>query len=330
MKLLENLTMQIAPSGNEKNVRDLIIKESEGYVDEVTVDTLGNLILRKKGSGKKLMFSAHMDEIGLIATVIEEEGFVRFSNIGSVNPNTLRNVKVKFTNGAIGIVIEQSGENADNTSKISDMYIDVFSSCKGNELNNVFVGDAATFAPNFDACGDFISTKSLDDRIGCYILIKAIKEIKNNKNDLYFVFTVQKELNSRGAKTAVNSVSPDYAITVDVTDCDDIPNGGKCGLKLGEGPAVKIKDGSIMSHPFIKNMIIDAAEELGIKHQFEIVEKKGTDAGAIQTSGIGVVTGGISIPVRYLHTPCETANINDANDAVKIITELVNNERYWL
>lgn len=316
MELLRRLTQADCPSGNEHAIREMIIEEVKQFSDEIFVDTLGNLIVRKKGNGKKLMLSAHMDEVGIIATVIDENNFIHFSNIGDVKLNALHSSKIKFLNGLVGVVAGK----ADKPTKFSDLFIDVIGSCKGDKLYTVSIGDVAVMSSNFDAFGDFISSKALDDRIGCYILIETLKAISKCDNDLYFVFTVQEELGLRGAKTAAAGICPEYAIAVDVTPCDDIPNGEKYPLKLGDGPAIKVKDGSIMCHPFIKNLLADTAQKENINIQYEVSEKGSTDAGAIHTTGVGVVTGALSIPVRYLHTSCETACISDIKNAVKILT----------
>jgi len=322
MELLKKLTNVIAPSGNEKPVRDIIIDEVKQYADAITVDTLGNLIVRKKGNGKKIMLSSHMDEVGIIATVIDDKGFIRFSNIGAVNKKALQYSKVKFANDIVGIVVDEPIESTDKSTNFNKMYVDTICDCKVNSLNTISIGDIATFAPNFDISGDLISSKALDNRAGCYVLIETLKAISKTENDLYFVFTVQEELGLRGAKTSTFTLQPDYAIVVDTTPCDDVPSGGKSSLKLGNGPAIKIKDGSIMCHPFIKNLLLNKAESLKIKPQYEVLDKGNTDAGAIHTTGVGVITGAISIPLRYNHTACEMASKTDIENSIKILTKV--------
>ena len=316
MELLKKLTQTFGPSGNEEKVRDVIISEAERYADEISRDTLGNLIVRKKGNGKKLMLSAHMDEIGIMAMVLDEKKFVHFSAIGGVKAEALQFGKVEFENGTIGIV----NKKVEKPNKIADYYIDDMNDCKGYKLYSISVGDAAVMRGGFDICGDLVSSKALDDRVGCYVLLETLKRIQNNDNDLYFVFTVQEELGLRGAKTAAAGINPDYAIAVDVTTCDDFPGGGKYPLKLGEGPAIKIKDSSVICHPLVKKHLVNAADKHGIKVQFEVLDAGGTDAGAIHTSGTGVATGAVSIPTRYIHTACETASISDINSAVDLLT----------
>ncbi|OQB15897.1 MAG: putative aminopeptidase YsdC [Firmicutes bacterium ADurb.Bin193] len=318
MELLKKLTQAFGPSGNEQTVRDIITEEIKGFCDETKVDTLGNLVVRKYGGGKKLMLSAHMDEIGIIATVIDDKNFVHFSEIGGVKINALHSSKVKFIDGTIGIIYEKS----EKPTKFSDLYIDIPNICKGEGLYNISVGDTAVMASEFNLSGDFVSSKALDDRVGCYILLETLKSITKPNYDLYFVFTVQEELGLRGAKTAAAGISPDYAIAVDVTVCDDIPGGGKYPLVLGKGPAIKVKDGSVICHPEIKRLLADTAKAERIDIQYEILDKGGTDAGAIHTTGVGVATGALSIPTRYIHTACETASISDIKNAVKLLSKV--------
>ncbi|MDD3765757.1 MAG: M42 family metallopeptidase [Eubacteriales bacterium] len=317
MELLRRLCQAFGPSGNEGKIREIIKNEVKPYADEITQDTLGNLIVRKKGTGKKIMLSAHMDEVGIIVTVIDDKNYIHFSNIGGVKPETLHSSKVEFENGAVGVVYKK----VEKPSKLADFYIDSFDACKGDKPYSVKVGDVGVMRGAFDVFGDFISSKALDDRVGCYILIETLKQISGSENDLYFVFSVQEELGLRGAKTAAAGISPDYAIAVDVTTCDDFPGGGKYPLKLGEGPAIKIKDNSIMCHPIIKKHLSDVAQKHNIKVQYEVLDVGGTDAGAIHTSGAGVATGAISIPTRYIHTPCETVSISDVKGAINLLTK---------
>ncbi len=315
MALLKKLTQAFGPSGNEDAVRDIIIEEITPYADEYSVDTLGNLIVRKKGTGKKLMLCAHMDEIGVIATVVDDKKFVHFSGIGGVKVSALHQNKVVFANGEVGVVAEKS----EKPTKVSDLYIDVLLDCKADNLYNISVGDVAVYDGKYDENGGFVSSKALDDRVGCYILIEVLKQIEKTDNDLYFVFSVQEELGLRGAKTAAFGISPDYAVAVDVTPCDDVPGGGKYPLKLGGGPAIKVKDGSVICHPRVKKLLEQAAKTGRVAVQYEVLDKGGTDAGAIHTSGAGVATGALSVPVRYLHTPCETASIADIEGAVTVL-----------
>ena len=304
MKLLKILTQTDAPPGNESAVRELIINEIKDYVDEIQVDVLGNVIARKTGNGKKLMLCTHMDEVGIIAMSVDNNNHVHFSALGDVKPNALQYSTVKFLSAGFGVM----AKSVENSEKMSDLYVDIFK-CKGESL----VGEPAVFVPNYTVFGDCIATKAMSSRIGCYILIETLKNISETNNDLYFVFTAQNNLGQRGAKVAAAAVMPDYAISVGCTEADDAK------LKLGGGAAIKIMDGSVICHPFIKNLLKDCADAEKLSIQYEITEKEKTETGTIQAVGTGAIAGGLSVPLKYRNTAVETANILDIQDAAKIL-----------
>ncbi|MGB9840905.1 M42 family metallopeptidase [Thermovenabulum sp.] len=320
--LVKILTESYGPSGNEEKIRNVIKELVEPYADEIKIDAMGNLIIRKRGPGKKLMFAAHMDEIGLIVTNIDEKGFIRFSNIGGVSPHGLLGERVIFENGTVGIIGVEKLEDIKEL-KMKRLYIDIGASSKEEAMEKVNIGDMATYYRECTFLGKNISAKSLDDRAGCAVLIKVLKEVKNPKYDLYFVFTTQEEVGTRGARTSAYAIEPDLAIAVDVTLCGDTPEGEKIAVELGKGPAVKIKDMSVLSHPEVKQLLIDTAEKNKIPYQKEVLDLGGTDAGAIHLTKEGVPSGGIAIPTRYVHTPSEMVNLDDLENTVKLIIALI-------
>lgn len=312
IKLLETMTQMTVPSGNEVLIHEFIKNEIKDYVDEFETDALGNLIAHKKGEGKKVMFAAHTDEIGVIVTYIEDNGMLRFTPLGGINAAFALHQRVKFVNGVCGVV---SFENKDDSTlknlKTSDLFIDIGAKSLTEAEKIIKIGDSASFMGEFICCGENIVSKALDDRAGCVAMIDAIKSIKEHKNDLYFVFTASEELGLRGAKIAANRIMPDFAVAIDVTKTGDVPGKFKMATKLGGGVAIKVKDSSFISHPYIRNMMINVCEKYGIKYQLEVLESGGTDSGAIHTSGGGVITGCISIPTRYIHSPSEMINAED-------------------
>ncbi|NLY43866.1 MAG: M42 family metallopeptidase [Clostridiaceae bacterium] len=320
--LLVQLTQSYGPSGNEEVIRDLIINEIKQFVDELNVDPLGNIIARKKGPGKKLMFAAHMDEIGVIITYIDKKGYLRFSNIGGVSQYSALFQKVRFKNGVIGCIGYEEDIESMKDLKLDKMYIDIGAKDREDAEKIVSIGDAACFEGPFNQQANRISSKALDDRIGCYILIEVIKQLKNSPNDLYFVFTVQEELGLRGARTSAFSVHPDYAVAVDVTATGDTPGAKKMAVKLGKGPAIKVKDNSIIAHPYVRNIMIETAREAGIPYQLEVLEYGGTDSGAIHLTKGGIPSGVLSIATRYLHSPVEMADMDDINNGIKLLRAL--------
>lgn len=315
MELLEQLTKLNGVSGHEEDVLAYIRKEAESYADEITVDALGNLIVHKKGSGKTLLFAAHMDEIGIVVTFIDDAGFLRFAAVGGLSRKELLGRKVRFANGVTGVI----GTGEDNADcRIDKMYIDIGAKDRADAEEVVAIGDTAAFVGEFCRENGVIISKALDNRAGCYVLIEALKKVKS-KNDLYFVFTAQEEVGLRGAKTAAFDIMPDFAVAVDVTDTGDTPDAPQMAVKLGKGAAIKIMDRSVLCSPSVRNDLIALAEEKNIPFQPEVMTDGGTDAGALSLTGAGIKTGGISIPCRYIHSPAEMVSEADLAAAVDLL-----------
>lgn len=321
--LIKRLTQSFGVSGNEEGIRETIINEIKNDIDEINVDALGNLIAVKRGKGKKIMLAAHMDEIGVMATYIDENGFVRFSNIGGVSQFVSIGQKVKFKNGTIGAVFYEDKLEEMRSLKLSKMYIDIGVKDKKEAEKLVGIGDVACFVGDAVKQGDILFSKAIDDRSGCAVLIKAIKEMPATDNELYFVFTVQEELGLRGAKTAAYQIKPDLSIAVDVTATGDTPESNLMEVKCGKGPAIKIKDRSIICHPEVKKLLEDGAKRINIPYQYEVLEFGGSDPGAIHIAAGGVPSGAISIPCRYLHSPVEAASLQDIENAAKLLVEAI-------
>lgn len=324
-ELTKKLTEAYGPSGYEQSIRELIRDEIKGLADEVRVDALGNLIVRKKGTGptprKKVMLAAHMDEIGVMVTHIDEKGFARFAPIGGVRPPTLIGHRCRFANGVIGVFGFEKKDATWNEVKMDRLFIDIGATNPSDAP--VGVGDAAGFWRDFTDLGDRIVSKAMDDRIGCVVLIETMKQLKKSPHDVYFVFTVQEEVGLRGAGTSAYGVQPDLALAVDVTDTGDTPESTWMAVSLGKGPAVKVKDGGMLAHPAVKQLLVDAAKEAKIPYQLEVLLGGTTDAMAMQTTREGVPAGCLSIPTRYLHTPSEMVDFSDVQNAVKLLVNVL-------
>ncbi len=312
---IKELTQCFGPSGREKEIAALIKAEAEKYADEVYEDALGSVIAHKKGNGKKIMLAAHMDEIGIVATFIDENGFIRFSNIGGVYIKRLLNRRVKFKNGVIGVI---DTENDNKEMKLSKLFIDIGAKNKAEADKLISVGDMAVFVGEYEETENVIISKALDNRIGCAALLDALKSV-SGENDLYFCFTSQEEVGLRGSRAVAYSVAPEYAIAVDVTDTGDTPNCDKMAVKLGWGAAIKVMDRSVICHNEVRGLLIELAKNKGIPYQLEVMTDGGTDAGAIHTSRDGVKTGGISIPTRYIHSPSEMVSKADYSATVELL-----------
>lgn len=198
-ELLKKLVDAFSPSGDERIVAEIIKDEIKSYVDEIIIDSLGNLIAHKKGNGKKVMVAAHMDQIGLLITDIDEKGFLRFTNIGGISPYISYGQRVVFKNGGIGIVYAESMDDMSKL-KLENMYIDIGVNSREEAEKRIGIGDTCVYISQYYEDENNVISGCLDDRIGCYVLIEALKDLKNVENDIYFVFTTQEEVGLRGAK----------------------------------------------------------------------------------------------------------------------------------
>lgn len=321
--LIKKLVEAYGPSGFEEQMRAIIRPEVEPYADEVWVDTLGNLIARKQGSGEglKVMVAAHMDEIGVMVTHITKEGFLRFTNIGGVYPQTLLGGRVQFADGTIGIVYSDRIEDRGKVHPLNKHYIDVGATSR--EDCPVSVGDAAGFIRPFLAQGKRLSAKSMDDRIGCVVAIETLKRLTETPHDVYFVFSVQEEVGTRGAETAANAIDPDVGIALDVTLTGDMPESRPMDVNLSAGPAIKVKDSGMIAHVGLVRLMRQRAEEAGIPYQLEVLEGGSTDARSIQIANAGSAAGCISIPCRYVHSQSETVDADDVENSIRLLAEIL-------
>jgi putative aminopeptidase FrvX len=310
--------------GNEFPVRGLLEEEIRPHVDEVRTDALGNLIARKKpshgGAAPKVMLAAHMDEIGLMVTHVDDKGFLRFAGIGGTAPYILVTNRVVFENGTIGVIGSEKIDDIKDM-RIDKLFIDIGCTDRASAEKKVRIGDMCCFSRSMDDLGDRLVSKAMDDRIACAVLVQVARELKTTENDVYFVMTVQEEIGLRGARTAAYAINPDLGLAVDVTATGDTPKSRTMECGLGQGAAIKIKDNSLMAHPKVRQFLVETARSNGIKHQMEVLEFGGTDAGAIHLTREGVPSGTISIPARYLHSPSEMVDVGDVRACVDLIVK---------
>lgn len=318
VEILEALNETHGPSGDEGGVREKIAELARPFAEEIITDTLGNLVVHKKGTGPRVMFAAHMDSIGFIVTHIEKEGFLRVGRLGGIVPKEAAYSAVRFENDVRGVFVPE--EKADlGKLKLDECFIDIGAADEAEAKKLVRVGDTCIYDGSVRVRGDRVTAPYLDDRIACAVLLRALEQIEKPSCDLYLVFTVQEEVGLRGARTAAWWTEPDTGIVVDVTDVDDTPGSEKSGTtRLGRGAAVKVMDSSVICHPEIVARLEELAERENIPVQRDIMRAGGTDAGAIHTARLGVKTGGISIPCRYIHTPAEMADLSDAEACVRL------------
>ncbi|MFV0440282.1 MAG: M42 family metallopeptidase [Lachnospirales bacterium] len=325
LELLKNICTVKGASSEEHNIANFILEEIKDYIDDYEIDSMGNLIAHKKGNGKKMMLAGHMDQIGMMVTHIDEKGFIYFTNVGGLNPYVILNCRVVFDDGTVGVV-GKNGKALLNKLTLKDLFIDIGASSKEEAEKHVNVGDIAVYYEEPIVDDVKITTPYLDDRIGCYFMIEALKELKDLKYDLYLVFTTQEEVGLRGATAAAYTVNPDYGIAFDVTLGYGMPDSDKFPQKMGDGACIKVRDASLICSPEMVKHMKQVAEKHNIKHQLEILNAGGTDSGAIQRTRGGVTTGAISIATRYIHSMNEMASLADIKDCIDLTVKVLETE----
>jgi endoglucanase len=305
-ELFCSLSALFGPSGCEGDIARALGERARAFTSEVTTDALGNVIAHVPGPGKKLMFAAHMDTPGVIVTHIDDKGFARFAPLGGLEAGPLLGARVRFQNGAQGVICPD-GKYDPKEPSLNELYIDL------GAAGGILPGDAAVFAGSPALQGGVIIAPHIDNRVSCAVLLKTMELVRAPKHDLYFVFTTQEELWLRGAGPAAFAVTPDCAVAVDAAPAGDTPLCKRhTPLALGGGPAVKFMDESVICHPEMTALLLSAAEAAGITTQREAALDYGTDIGAIHLTRAGVRTGAISISARYLPTPSEMCALADA------------------
>ncbi|MCE4626612.1 MAG: M42 family metallopeptidase [Desulfurococcales archaeon] len=337
---LKTLAETISVAGYEDELRELVIEFLKPYADELYTDSLGNVIAVKKGKGKgKVMVAAHMDEIGLMVSHIDKNGFLRLQPIGGWNPLVLpgQRLLIKGTRGIVRGVIGMTPphilkeEEAKKIPEIRKLFVDVGARNKDEvEDMGIKVGSIAVIERTVEKIGEHrVTGRAFDDKVGVAALIHAFREAEPGDVDFYAVVTVQEEVGLKGARVAAYRISPDVALAVDVTVAADVPGvpGEAQIAKLGEGPAIKIMDGrsgsGLLAHPAVREKLIEVARTKGIPFQLEILPGGTTDAAIIALNKEGVPAGTVSVPTRYIHSPVEVLDLRDAVNTVKLLTGFV-------
>ncbi len=317
--LIEKLCNAYGVSGDEGEIRNIIKAEIEPYVSSMTTDMLGNLIAYKKGrnSSKKIMISAHMDEVGFIVSAITEKGYLKFKTVGGIDTRVILGKKIVFRNGTKGIIgvkaihLLSEGER-DSVPKVKDLYIDIGTSSKDEAEKFVAVGDYATFDTVYEKLGGSrIKAKAIDDRAGCAVLAELLKE--EQEFDLYACFTTQEEVGLRGSTVCAEAINPDVALVLESTTCSDVYKvEPECEVThCGGGVALSFMDGRTIVNKEHLEQLMAMAERNSVKYQLKRTTAGGNDAGSIHLSSGGVVTASVSVPCRYLHSPVGVADLKD-------------------
>jgi endoglucanase len=339
VELLRRVTEAFGPAGFEDEAREVIRGLVEPLADNVTVDTLGNLLVTKRGlTDTTLMLDAHMDEIGFIVTWIEDNGFVRFQPIGGWDARIIPShamtiltdsgAKVK---GAIGTPPPHvlRPEDREKPFKIEDLFVDIgVESADEARALGVRTGSPAVISYPFEIlAGNRVMTKALDDRAGCAVMIRVLEAIQGEQLDVTVVaaFTVQEEVGLRGAGTAAWTIDPDIAIALEGTIAADVPGvaAARQPTRQGNGPSIRILDNSMIGNPRMIRALAATAEENGIPFQYQLPAPGGTDAGAIHRTRGGVLSGVVSLPCRYIHAPCTVMRLDDFENAVRLVSAFV-------
>ncbi len=337
--VLENLSDTNGVTGREDAVRNLMKRYLEPYVDEIQEDKLGNLIALKKGKkgAATVMIAAHMDEIGLMVKNITKKGFLQFTKIGGIDDRILLAQEVvvhtdkRALPGVIGSkpVHIQKDEERKKVIESDSLFIDVGARSKEDAKKmGIQVGDVVSFNTKFVRIGKTIVLgKAFDDRVGCAVLVEAMKQLTDAGCNVYAVGTIQEEVGLRGATTAAFNVAPDIGIALDCTVAGDIPGvkEGDAPAKMGGGPAVTVADAGLIAHPKVLRLIVDSAKENGISYQLETGIRGATDAARIALTREGVPSGVIAVPARYIHSPAAIIDLGDVEKAVKLVVAVIRN-----
>lgn len=331
--LLEKLSNANGISGAEGAVAKIIRDEIAPYVDEIRTDRMGNLIAVKKGDDFKIMLAAHMDEIGLMVQYIDEKGFIRFVGVGGwynpvlVSQRVILHGEKGDVPGVLGMKPPHVMEEADRKKPIelANLFIDVGAhSAEEVEAMGITVGTTVTIDRDYQPlAGTVVTGKALDNRVGCAMLIGALKEMET-KHTIYAVFTVQEEVGLKGAKTAAFSLNPDVAIATDVTIPGDSPGieRRKAPVFMGEGPVVVMVSASGRGHladPRMVDWLKKTAKKHDVKIQLEVGDGGNTDASAINFERGGIPSVPVSVPARYIHSPVEVIDLKDLQGAIELL-----------
>ncbi len=314
--LLKELCSLCAPSGWEDEVRSFILENI--CADEVFVDSMGNVIAHKKGKGKRVMLSAHMDEVGFIVSGFTDDGFVKFKTVGGIMTAVLVSKRVvlgeKKTDGIISAkaVHLQGRDEREKPLPMKELYIDIGAKDRAEAEARLSLGDYGTFAGEYTEFGDGkVKAKALDDRAGCAIMLELMKN--DYEHDMYYAFTTQEEVGLRGSIIAANRIKPDIALVIEGTTCSDVygTKPHQTVTALGAGAVMTAMDGAAVSDRKYFEFIKETAKEAGIPLQIKRTKAGGTDAGSIQRSGAGVKTAVLAVPCRYIHSPVSVMSKRD-------------------
>ncbi len=324
--MLKKLTEAFGVSGCEAPVREIIYNEIKDCCTEISIDNMGNLKTFKKSEkpdAKRILLSAHMDEVGMIVTDITDDGYLKFASVGGIETESLiaQRIRVNGISGVISLKAVHLMSGDERKQKLSEdkLYIDIGATTREEAQSWVRRGDYCAFESDYVEFGSKIKAKALDDRVGCAVLMDILK--KDWNVDLYCNFTVQEEVGLRGARVASRGINPDYAIVVEGTTCNDLP-GVEEHLrvtKCGGGAAISILDSASCANAELVDLLQKSAKAHSIPYQFKASTAGGNDAGAICITDGGTKTASVSVPCRYIHSPVSVMDKSDFENCGRLI-----------
>ncbi|MBQ3841881.1 MAG: M42 family peptidase [Ruminiclostridium sp.] len=329
--LTGKLSRLCGTSGDEQAVREFITSRLPSDCT-VTTDSIGDLIVFRKGAktpAKKIMYCAHMDEVGFIITYVCDDGRLKFAPVGGISPSVVFGRRVVFANGTVGVIAAKalhqlSSDEKDKQPKIDELTIDIGAENAEEARKYADQGDFCYFMSEYEEFGDgFIKGKALDDRAGCAVMLTMLNG--ELPYDAYFVFTVQEEIGTRGAQCAAFNVKPDIAVILETTTACDIAGSEdeKEVCRLGEGVVVSYMDRSTIYDRELYRLARKTAENIGVKHQTKSLIAGGNDSGAVHKAVGGVRTAALSVPTRYLHSPSCVMKKEDVTAVLETARELL-------
>ncbi len=330
INLLKELSETVGPPGFEDRVRGVILRELSEIGYRYHIDNIGNVYV-KIGEGKPVtLVTAHMDEIGFITRYVTDSGFIKVTNLGGVNIQASigREVVVMARRRDIYGVIGSTPPHLLRDQKkltIGDLFVDIGVSTR-EEAENLGVepGTPITYRGYFRDLGDSVIGKAFDDRVGCFVLLEALRRCSpRGEGTFYIAFTVQEEVGTRGASAIAHRVMPDYGIAIEGTIANDVPGvqAEEWVTQLGRGPALRVMDATIIGERKLVEKIREVAESNGIRYQLQLSPRSGTDAARFILAGAAATA--ISVPIRYIHSQVSLARKKDIEETIRLLRALL-------
>lgn len=337
IKLLKLLCETPGMPGAEEPVKKIIKKEFEKLTKEVSEDVMGNIIAHIPGKGPKVVIDAHTDEVGFMVNHVDKRGFVRVTPLGGMDPRVFYGQRLviygkKPLVGMVGAIpphISKSGNNKE-VPEIEDCVVDL--GLKAEKVHKlVSIGDVVSFYPPFEETEDAIISKAIDNRVGLFVMLEALRKKPKLNCDLYLTATVQEEAGLRGARIIVPVIEPDFVLALEGTVAMDLPGiaENKTLANVEKGPEIRLLDRFLVAHRPFSYFIMDMAKKKKIPYQVTVKNAGSTNATAMQVTGKGSRAAVVSVPTRYLHSPSSIAYKSDIEDTIKLICHIIEGIKYF-